>query len=455
MRYVWSAWILLTLVIGGYFGWSVLASEDKAHLLIGQSTAGHYQIELECQACHSDAFGGMESVNESCLGCHAQELDEAHDSHPKSKFTDPRNADRIEILDARYCVSCHTEHQEEHTRAMGVTLPDDYCWHCHQDVAENRPSHEGMAFDTCASAGCHNYHDNRALYEDFLLKHADEPEIAEHAALPVRDGLAWFRSLEADIPPLTVTRYPEGRQIPDGVDLAQVESDWLASTHAQVGVDCGGCHLPQEKQSAESSHSANDWVEKPGLEVCEGCHERQSDSFKQGKHGMRLAQGLSPMTPAQARLPMHEAAMDLELGCNSCHDPHRQDLVVAATESCLGCHADEHSQNFEASPHGQLWQQVLAGSLPMEEGVSCATCHLPREIKRVQGHEKVVVQHNQNANLRPNEKMIRSVCMNCHGLGFSLDALADPESIHSNFNGNPSTRVESIEMAVQREGEKP
>ena len=32
-----------------------------------------------------------------------------------------------------------------------------------------------MGFETCASAGCHNFHDNRALYEDFLIKHANTP----------------------------------------------------------------------------------------------------------------------------------------------------------------------------------------------------------------------------------------------------------------------------------------
>ena len=53
---------------------------------------------------------------------------------------------------------------------MGVTLPKDYCFICHHDVADDRPSHKGLAFTTCASAGCHRFHDNRALYQDFLVK---------------------------------------------------------------------------------------------------------------------------------------------------------------------------------------------------------------------------------------------------------------------------------------------
>ena len=52
--------------------------------------------------------------------------------------------------------------------------------------------------------------------------------------------------------------------------------------------------------------------------------------------------------------------------------------------------------------------------------------------------------------LRPNDKMLRSVCMSCHGLGFSIDALADPEMTRRNFNGRPGRHVTSLEMAEKR-----
>jgi hypothetical protein len=59
------------------------------------------------------------------------------------------------------------------------------------------------------------------------------------------------------------------------------------------------------------------------------------------------------------------------------------------------------------------------------------------------------VQHNQNDNLRPNEKMIRSVCINCHGVGFSIDSLADGELIEACFAGQPNHSIESLEMVKQ------
>ena len=51
----------------------------------------------------------------------------------------------------------------------------DYCYRCHADVGEERPTHRDLPFDSCANVGCHNFHDNRALYEDFLVEHASEP----------------------------------------------------------------------------------------------------------------------------------------------------------------------------------------------------------------------------------------------------------------------------------------
>jgi hypothetical protein len=60
------------------------------------------------------------------------------------------------------------------------------------------------------------------------------------------------------------------------------------------------------------------------------------------------------------------------------------------------------------------------------------------------------VQHNQSDNLRPNEKMLRPVCTQCHGLEFSIDALADVELVRHNFNGAPGIHVPSVDLAVER-----
>ena len=46
---------------------------------------------------------------------------------------------------------------------------------------------------------------------------------------------------------------------------------------------------------------------------------------------------------------------------------------------------------------------------------------------KVERRGTIFTSHNQSDGLRPNEKMIRPVCLDCHGLGFAIDALADDD----------------------------
>jgi hypothetical protein len=43
--------------------------------------------------------------------------------------------------------------------------------------------------------------------------------------------------------------------------------------------------------------------------------------------------------------------------------------------------------------------------------------------------------------------------MNCHGLAFSLDALADVALVKTNFIGRPARHIESIDLALRRQME--
>jgi hypothetical protein len=423
----------------------LLAQVRKA-FLPGATTSGHHQIELACETCHTSAFGDADSIQAACTRCHGDELKAADDKHPLTKFTDPRNAELLTSIDATRCVACHVEHRPEITMAMAVTQPDDYCVLCHRDIGTERPSHAGLAFATCANAGCHNFHDNRALYEDFLLRHAAAP-----AELPLQiRPLARFAETAAVLPTYPSDRYPlaplDLAQHDAPAEAATVEAidGWLGTAHARAGVNCGACH----RDSATAA-----WIAAPAVEVCGTCHALESATFGQGKHGMRGPAGLAPMTPAQARLPMRRVAADTALGCTTCHGAHDFSVRRAAVDACLGCHADRHSLAYEDSPHAELWRRELASDAPEGSGVSCATCHMPRTEHRYREYDFKTwfVQHNQNDTLRPSEKMIRPVCQSCHGLPFALDALADTDLVERNFAGAPSVHVPSIDMAVARE----
>lgn len=430
-----------------YFSYTLLEGEDRTVFMPGEMTGGHHQIGIACDDCHGESFTDMDAMQKTCESCHGEQRKKPFDSHPRSKFTDPRNADRLENINALYCVTCHVEHKPELADKTGVTQPADFCIHCHVDVGENRPSHKGMEFGTCASAGCHNYHNNRSLYTDFLVKHMDEPELLESRTVPEKE----YASVLDEIMSYPHDRYPVKKIGLKDIDAPiknqfkttdKVRHDWMSTAHAKSGANCSACHMPviDDKEPV--------WTDKPDHRACAQCHDIEVKHFTQGKHGMRLAQGLSPMTPAMARLPMNEEAIDKELGCNSCHQAHEYKLDTASVDACLGCHADEHSTSYKTSPHYDLWLKEQAGELPEGSGVSCATCHMPRVAVDVNDWlRRTVVQHNQNANLVPNEKMLRSACLNCHGLPFAIDSLADQQLINKNFSGRPQVHIESVDLA--------
>lgn len=438
-----AALIFLTINFGvaGLLGYAMLApaSSVKGLLLPGKTTHGHYQIELDCYACHNS---DMTFAQDACIRCHSEELKLAKDTHPASKFNDPVNADLLQVLDVQDCLTCHTEHRPELTHSMGVSLPLDYCWHCHQDIAQTRPSHEGMAFDSCATIGCHNYHDNTSLYEKYLDSHYGEPELLEATGVSAKDFAVAWKKKHPDRTQLNLDQADHGLETTeeDETGIALIVEEWSTTAHAASGVNCSDCH-----QTALEGFATEEvpWNDQVSLETCGKCHPGEAETFQLGRHGMRLAAGMSPMQPSMARLSMHADASHRELTCNACHSDHDFNSQKAAVDACLGCHNDPHSNSYGQSSHAELWRLELAGELPVGQGVSCATCHMPRTI--VDGH--VFVNHNQSASLRPIEKMIRSVCANCHGLQFSLDALADPNLSLNCYSTSPETRVESIEMA--------
>lgn len=438
-------WVILSTALATYFSKNL--SRDNARLFLpDNTTSGHYQFEERCDMCHDPFMGVKES---SCIDCHQDELDRVDDSHPKKKFADPRNAMRLAKIDASNCITCHREHQPETTHAMGLSIPEDFCFHCHQDIGENRPNHKEFGFETCATAGCHNFHDNTALYENFLVKHAHQPDILPSpdpdkvelvAFLKTNPSAVEKMSLDQDrvnnagiLPPLE----------PDVPPLTQVSeeilSGWRESPHAATGVNCSTCH----------SQSGSGWSDAVTHESCRQCHQQEVSTFLQGRHGMRLAAGLSAMKPASGRIPLKQDSIHAhsQLNCATCHDPHSVDIRKASVNACLNCHNDQHSNNYKNSMHARLWEAGGSGGMS-ESGASCATCHMPRH--RSDNNAPPYVDHNQNNTLRPNEKMIRSVCMDCHGLQFSLDSLADPKVILSNFSIRSTNRVVSVDLSMEK-----
>lgn len=448
-RKLWGIWLAVTLVLAVWLANAMLTSgAAKTVFMPGALSPGHHQLEQACHVCHTDPLGGGEVLQEACVDCHGDDRKKPFDSHPASKFRDPRNADRLGDIDALHCVTCHTEHRPEITRKNGITQPRDLCYHCHSDVAEDRPSHEGMAFTSCTDSGCHNFHNNRSLYTDFLIKHLDEPATLDEGVVPARE----FAGMLDEIADYPADRYPVRPLAPADADAPypargreELFADWAATAHARSGVNCSACHRP----AAHADAGQGEWTDHPDEAVCADCHGLEVQRFGKGKHGMRLAADLPALRVGDARLPMQDDAAHKQLGCNSCHGAHRYDTGHAAAEACTGCHDDKHTLAYERSLHAALWRRELAGDIPAGGGVSCATCHMPRVSFDVdEWTSRIMVDHNQSANLSPNTKMIRSACLHCHGLGFSIDALSEPRLANNNYSTPPSVHVKTLELAA-------
>ncbi|MBE9128652.1 MULTISPECIES: cytochrome c3 family protein [unclassified Coleofasciculus] len=221
-------------------------------------------------------------------------------------------------------------------------------------------------------------------------------------------------------------------------NLSQAELDkinplWQESAHALAEINCSSCHQDAQTKA---------FIAQPTYESCQSCHEQEVETFLLGKHGIRLGEGMTPLTPGMAHLPMKASATGKQMNCNTCHDVHSVNTLQASVDSCLSCHNDRHSLNYKQSKHAQLF--AAQGSLPRPtaESVTCATCHLPRQERG----STVFVNHNNTFTLLPRDRMVKEVCMNCHGMEYSYNSIFDDELVEADFSEPPTQQLESLDM---------
>ena len=83
---MWIVWLTLMLGTAGLLSFWLLTPGEQQVFMPGQTTHGHHQIELACDACHTSPLGGDEVLQDACTNCHGDELKTALDSHPKTKL---------------------------------------------------------------------------------------------------------------------------------------------------------------------------------------------------------------------------------------------------------------------------------------------------------------------------------------------------------------------------------
>ena len=229
-------------------------------------------------------------------------------------------------------------------------------------------------------------------------------------------------------------------------DLDATVEGWRGSAHGLSDVNCSSCHQDTQTEA---------FLAHPTQESCRSCHEAEVETFLLGKHGVRLLEGQAPLTPRLARLPMQPTALDMQMTCNTCHDVHSVNTLQAAVDSCLTCHNDTHSLNYQNSKHAQLFAADSSPPRPSSTGVSCATCHLPRHtVKQSDGVESAWVNHNNTFTLKPRDRMVQEVCMNCHGVEYSYNSIFDDALVEANFDQPPSLSLQTFDLVRQLEARR-
>ncbi len=305
---------------------------------------------------------------------------------PKSKFTDPRNADRVEILDARYCVTCHQEHRPGITQRDGRHAADRLLLPLPSRHRRGPAEPQGSGVRHLRLGGLPQLpRQPRALCRTSSIKHAGEPDQLDDATrragrLAQGKGRRASRWPSRSPAAATPTRRPRTPAMPRSSPTGRPTSTPTPASTARAAT------RPRTSRALDRSARNRDLQElprQPGAHL----HRRQARHAAARRHAGRATTGrfglftdaqLPPMTPAQARAADEgRRRSDTALGCNTCHAAHATTASRAKVEACTGCHDDTHTKAYFASPHYELLKRETAGELPRGSGVSCATCHLP------------------------------------------------------------------------------
>lgn len=233
-------------------------------------------------------------------------------------------------------------------------------------------------------------------------------------------------------------------------ELTNINQQWATSAHALNNINCQSCHQDEKTKA---------FVANPTYESCQSCHEAPVETFLLGKHGIRLLEDESPLQPKMARLPMKHDALSQQMTCNTCHDAHTVNTLQASVDACLTCHNDNHSLNYKNSKHAQAVFATISENpelpRPNDEMVTCATCHLPRTAqKKGDGTLLVNVNHNNTYNLKPQDRMVGDVCMNCHGMEYGYNSIFDDALVEANFDRPPTLEHPSFELVRAAEAKR-
>ena len=171
----------------------------------------------------------------------------------------------------------------------------------------------------------------------------------------------------------------------------------LEGKMSKKGVDCSSCHGSEHKTMDDAKLAM-----MPTPETCAGCHKKQTDQFKAGKHNLAwIASSSMPMMGHQPKAvaggdykgctSCHKIGVQPDADktgyryghaqCDSCHTRHSFKKSEAQDpRACQTCHMGfDHPQYemYSASKHGVRYLLKQSKVLPNNVAApTCQSCHM-------------------------------------------------------------------------------
>jgi len=186
-------------------------------------------------------------------------------------------------------------------------------------------------------------------------------------------------------------------------DTPAIFEQWLASTHARVGVGCADCHGATRNEQGAFLHADKFYITTVVSPVdCSKCHKGQYLDYKSSGHALAL-ELLQDMTEDDPRYPVVSLYKD---------DNFRQ---------CGGCHGVEVTVDEKQLPAPATWPNSGAGRInPNTSHGTCGACHLGHGFSAASARQPETCLRCHNGANYPEGEIYRS---SVHGVAY--ETLAD------------------------------
>jgi nitrate/TMAO reductase-like tetraheme cytochrome c subunit len=336
-----------------------------------------------------------QSVNETCLMCHADK--DAKSATGRSIAVD---ADKFKASVhggfSLKCTDCHSDVSAQKLPHAEKLKPVD-CATCHEKaVAEYAGTVHGVARKggnavAANCVDCHGTHD--------ILRAKDPASRTNHVNLEATCSRC--HGSDAMVVNGKMPGGNVGDKFHDSIHGKALKGAAILS--APECTDCHGTHSIRQKSDEKSNVSR---ARIP--DTCGTCHKAEREAFLKGQHG-KLRQDGNMAAP----------------GCTDCHTAHgiqqheSAKFQIDVIKECGTCHAD-YLKTYRDTFHGQVT------ALGYARIATCASCH---------GAHEVLPASNPASKVSPQNRL--KTCQQCHAGASANFASFDPHANRHDKARNP------------------